>query len=205
MRCSSACSSRWPTSSPPTNSVNRPTCRPLIDTSANSRNVLAANSNDGSTVPAWVILARTDGLDPWASSRGAGRWGEKVPAAGRAVGLGLVQRHRGPAGDSGAGPTLERARPLTGGAEQLDGQPTGLLLGEVFHGAFDQTGGGAAASCPISSKSVSSGGPSGPYAFRATIFPHCLANSFTAANRSSDDLRVGIGRPALHLGRTPAG
>jgi len=66
----------------------------LIDTSASSRSVRAANSNDGSTAPAWTILASTEGLYPWASSLRLVRWGEKVPAAGGTVCDGFVEGDR---------------------------------------------------------------------------------------------------------------
>src|SRR5262245_59113710 len=110
--------------------------------SANNRSVLAANSKEGSVAPAWTILASTEGLYPRASSLRLVLWGEKVPAAGRAVGDGFGEGDRGPAGHDLARPTPDRAGPLAGGAGQLGGELSGLLLGEVFEGAGGQPGGG---------------------------------------------------------------
>src|SRR5215218_10411848 len=96
-------------------SVSRPTCRPLIETSARSRSVLEANSNDGSTAPAWTILASTEGLYPWASSLSWDRWGEKVPATDGTVGGRFVERERGPTRDQFAWSCLDRANLLACG------------------------------------------------------------------------------------------
>src|SRR5262249_13698745 len=113
-------------------SVSRPTCRPLIAMSARSRSALAASSNEGRVAPAWTILASTEGLEPWGSSRRLTRWGEKVPAAGGAVGDGLVQGDGGPARDDLARPLLHGAGLPAGGARQLVRESLGLPPRELF-------------------------------------------------------------------------
>src|SRR4051812_45958590 len=95
-----------------------------------------AAANDFNSPPASTILRSVDGLYAWLVSPSGGRWGEKVPAAGRAVSLGLVVLE----GSTGGGD-----RPFLG--DQRTGLPTvgtGLLLAEfaslLLGGRFECAG-----------------------------------------------------------------
>ena len=96
----------------------------------------------------------------------------------------------------------DRAGLLAGGTGQRIGELLGLAPGQLFERATCQPARDRSGDVLHLVEVHIEVGTVWPVSSVGDDFAHCWARSFTAASCSDESLRLGIDRPALHLGRT---